>query len=314
MKDLRVFAGRSNPELAGKIAEYLGIPLGRAHLDRFPDGEISIKLFEDVRGRDTFIIQSTCQPGSENLMELLVTIDCLRRASAQRITAVIPYFGYARQDRKDEGRVPITAKLVANLLTVAGANRVLTLELHAAQIQGFFDIPVDHLSAEPVITAFFNSLDIGPVTLVSPDIGNAKRARVYAERLGGELAIIDKRRVSGSEAISYSIIGDVEGRTVLMVDDIIATAGTVVQAVQLVRQHGARRVVVAATHAVLCGPAVDRLAKAEIDHLAVTDTIPLSEDARRRLRNVSVLTVSELLGEAIRRIHRNESVSSLFIK
>lgn len=314
MKDLRVFAGRSNPELAGRIAEYLGIPLGRAHLDRFPDGEISIKLFEDVRGRDTFIIQSTCQPGSENLMELLVTIDCLRRASAQRITAVIPYFGYARQDRKDEGRVPITAKLVANLLTVAGANRVLTLELHAAQIQGFFDIPVDHLSAEPVITAFFNSLDVGPVTLVSPDIGNAKRARVYAERLGGELAIIDKRRVSGSEAISYSIIGDVEGRTVLMVDDIIATAGTVVQAVQLVRQHGARRVIVAATHAVLCGPAVERLAKAEIDHLAATDTIPLSEDARRRLKNVSVLTVSELLGEAIRRIHRNESVSSLFIK
>ncbi len=314
MKDLRVFAGRSNPELARRISGYLGIPLGRAHLDRFPDGEVSLKLHEDVRGRDAFIIQSTCTPGSDHLMELLVFIDCLRRASAQRITAVIPYFGFARQDRKDEGRVPITAKLVANLLAVAGAHRVLTLELHAAQIQGFFDIPLDHLSAEPVITACFNNLALGPVTLVSPDIGNAKRARVYAERLGGELAIIDKRRVSGSEAISYNIIGDVKGRTVLMVDDIIATAGTVVQAVRLVRDHGAARVVVAATHAVLCGPAVERLASAEIDHLAVTDTIPLTEDARARLRHVSVLSVSELLGEAIRRIHRNESVSSLFIK
>lgn len=314
MKDLRVFSGRSNPALAERISRYLGLPLGRAHLDRFPDGEVALKLFEDVRGRDAFVIQSTCFPGSENLMELLVFTDCLRRASANRVTAVIPYFGFARQDRKDEGRVPITAKLVANLLTVAGANRVLTLELHAAQIQGFFDIPVDHLSAEPVITAYFNSLDLGPVTLVSPDIGNAKRARVYAERLGGELAIIDKRRVSGSQAISYSIIGDVKGRTVLMVDDIIATAGTVVQAAQLVREHGARRVIVAATHAVLCGPAVERLASAPIDHLAVTDTIPLTEDARRRLTNVTVLTVSELLGEAIRRIHRNESVSSLFIK
>lgn len=314
MKDLRVFPGRSTPELATRISDYLGIPLGRAHLDRFPDGEIALKLIEDVRGRDTFVIQSTCQPGSDNLMELLVFIDCLRRASAQRITAVIPYYGYARQDRKDEGRVPITAKLVANLLTGAGASRVLTLELHAAQIQGFFDIPVDHLSAEPVITSYFNSLDVGPVTLVSPDIGNAKRARVYAERLGGELAVIDKRRTSGSEAISYNLIGDVKDRTVLMVDDIIATAGTVVQAVQLVRRAGARRVIVAATHPVLCGPAVDRLAAAQIDHLAVTDTIPLSEHARQKLKHVTVLSVSDLLGEAIRRIHRNESVSSLFMK
>ncbi|RMF71697.1 MAG: ribose-phosphate diphosphokinase, partial [Planctomycetota bacterium] len=228
MKELLLFTGNSNPTLAQRVANYLGLGLGRAQLDRFPDGETSLKLFEDARGRDVFVIQSTSTPVNEHLMELLIFIDCLRRASARRVTAVMPYFGYARQDRKDEGRVPITAKLVANLLTVAGANRVLTLDLHAAQIQGFFDIPVDHLSAEPVMTAFFETLDDGPLALVSPDIGNAKRARVYAERLGADLAIIDKRRVSGSQAISYNIIGDVSGRTVLMVDDLIATAGTVV--------------------------------------------------------------------------------------
>jgi ribose-phosphate pyrophosphokinase len=314
MKDLRVFSGRSNPHLAERVVNYLGIPLGRVQLENFPDGEISLKLFEDVRGRDAFVIQSTCAPGNDHLMELLIYIDCLRRASANRITVVCPYFGYARQDRKDEGRVPITAKLVANLVAGAGADRVVTLDLHAAQIQGFFDIPVDNLSAEPVITAFFESLDAGPVVLVSPDIGNAKRARVYAERLSGELAIIDKRRVSGSEAVSYNIIGDVRNKTVLMVDDIIATAGTVVQAAKIVRERGAKRVVVTATHGVLCGPAIERLADAEIEHLAITDTIPLTEDARRRLPNLTVLSVSELLGEAIRRIYRNESVSSLFLK
>jgi ribose-phosphate pyrophosphokinase len=314
MKDLRVFSGNGNPQLAERVVDYLGISLGRVELKRFPDGEISLKLFEDVRGRDAFVIQSTCAPGNDHLMELLIYIDCLKRASANRITAVIPYFGYARQDRKDEGRVPITAKLVANLLTVAGADRVVTLDLHAAQIQGFFDIPVDNLSAEPVITAFFESLADGPLTLVSPDIGNAKRARAYAERLGGELAVIDKRRVSGSEALSYNIIGDVKGKTVLMVDDMIATAGTVVQATKIVREREARRVVVTATHGVLCGPAIERLSTAAIDHLAITDTIPLADEARQRLPNLTVLTVSELLGEAIRRIYRNESVSSLFMK
>jgi ribose-phosphate pyrophosphokinase len=267
-----------------------------------------------VRGRDTFVIQSTCTPGNCNLMELLIFIDCLKRASAARITAVIPYFGYARQDRKDEGRVPITAKLVANLITIAGCNRVLTLDLHAAQIQGFFDIPVDNLSAEPVFTAYFETLNLGAVTLVSPDIGNAKRARAYAERLGGDLAVIDKRRVSGSEAVSYNIIGEVKGKTVLMVDDMIATAGTVVQAAKMVRERGATRIISTATHGVLCGPAVDRLANSPIDELAVTDSIPLNDAARQRLRTLHVLTVSELLGEAIRRIHRNESVSSLFMK
>jgi len=314
MKDLRVFSGRSHPQLAEQVVNYLGISLGRAQAERFPDGEISLKLFEDVRGRDAFVIQSTCRPGNDHLMELLIFIDCLKRASAARITAVIPYFGYARQDRKDEGRVPITAKLVANLLTIAGADRILTLDLHAAQIQGFFDIPVDNLSAEPVITAFFESLTDGPLTLVSPDIGNAKRARAYAERLGGELAIIDKRRVSGSEAVSYNIIGDVRDKTVLMVDDMIATAGTIVQAIRIVRERGARRVVVTATHGVLCGPAVDRLSTTNVEHLAITDTIPLSDEARQRLPNLTLLTVSELLGEAIRRIHRNESVSSLFMQ
>ncbi|MFQ5807777.1 MAG: ribose-phosphate diphosphokinase, partial [Phycisphaerae bacterium] len=308
------FSGRSNPRLAERVVDYLGISLGRVQSERFPDGEISLKLFEDVRGRDAFVIQSTCFPGNDHLMELLIYVDCLKRASANRITVVCPYFGYARQDRKDEGRVPITAKLVANLMTVAGADRLVTLDLHAAQIQGFFDIPVDNLSAEPVITTFFESLELGPLVVVSPDIGNAKRARLYAERLGGELAIIDKRRVSGSEAHLHNIIGDVEGKSVLMVDDMIATAGTVVDAAKIVRERGAKRVVVTATHGVLCEPAVDCLSGAGIDQLAVTDTIPLSDEARQRLPNLTVLTVSELLGEAIRRIYRNESVSSLFMK
>ncbi|MBP7747880.1 MAG: ribose-phosphate pyrophosphokinase [Phycisphaerae bacterium] len=314
MTDLRIYAGRSNRALAEKISQYLGYPLGRVQLDDFPDGEISLKLLDDVRGCDAFIVQSTCPPANTHLVELLIFIDCLKRASAKRITAVIPYFGYARQDRKDEGRVPITAKLVANLLTTAGADRVLTLDLHAAQIQGFFDIPVDNLSAEPVFSAYFHSLGSGPPTLVSPDVGNVKRARVYANRLGGELAIIDKRRVSGSEIKTMAIIGDVHDKAVLMVDDIIATAGTVVRAGELVRRHGARQVIVAATHGVLCGPAVERLAEAQFDHLAVTDTIPLSPAVVARLPQLTVLTVSELMGEAIRRIHRNESVSSLFMK
>ncbi len=314
MTGIRIFSGRSNRGVAEQIAHYLGYPVGRVQLENFPDGEISLKLFEDVRGSDAYVIQSTCPPGNDHLMELLIFIDCLKRASANRITAVIPYFGYARQDRKEEGRVPITAKLVANLLTTAGADRVLTLDLHAAQIQGFFDIPADNLSAEPVVSAYIASLDNGPLTLVSPDVGNVKRARIYANRLGGDLAVIDKRRVSGTEIQTQAIIGDVKDKAVLMVDDIIATASTVVQASELVREHGARRIIVAATHGVLCGPAVERLADAPIDHLAVTDTIPIPEAVREKLPNLTVLSISELLGEAIRRIHRNESVSSLFMK
>jgi ribose-phosphate pyrophosphokinase len=314
MTRLRIFTGRSNRPLAEQIAKYLGMPLGGAQLEDFPDGEISVKLLDDVRGADAFIIQSTCPPSNRNLMELLILIDCLKRASAKRITAVVPYFGYARQDRKDEGRVPITAKLVANLLTTAGTQRVLTLDLHAAQIQGFFDIPVDNLSAEPVLSAYINSLDLGPLTLVSPDVGNVKRARVYANRLGGDLAIIDKRRVSGTETKPMAIIGDVRDKTVLMVDDIIATAGTVVKACELVKDSGARRIIVCATHGVMCGPAVDRLSGAPVDRLAMTDTIPVPEEMHSRLPQLTVLPASELLGEAIRRIHRNESVSSLFMK
>jgi len=314
MTDLRIFSGRSNPALAERIAAYLGLPLGRVQLDNFPDGEVSLKLLEDVRGRDTYVIQSTCPPVNDNLMELLIFIDCLKRASAERITAVIPYFGYARQDRKDEGRVPITAKLAANIITKAGADRVLTVELHAAQIQGFFDIPVDNLSAQPVFSAYFESLNLEPLTLVSPDVGNAKQARVYADKMGASLAIIDKRRTSGSETTTMAIIGNVEDQNVLMIDDMIATAGTVLQACRLVRKHGARRVIVAATHGVLCGPAPERLAEAKIDHLAVTDTIPVPRAVQDRLSSLNILTVSELLGEAIRRIHRHESVSNLFMK
>ncbi|MBK9127056.1 MAG: ribose-phosphate pyrophosphokinase [Phycisphaerales bacterium] len=313
MTGLRVFSGRSNRPLAERVAQYLGCPLGGLAIDDFPDGETSVKISDDVRGCDAFLVQSTCPPANSHWMELLITVDAMRRASAKRITAVIPYFGYARQDRKDEGRVPITAKLVANLLTTAGANRVLTLDLHAHQIQGFFDIPVDNLSAEPVLSAHIQGLNLHPLTLVSPDVGNVKRARIYANHLGGDLAIIDKRRTSGSDVQSYNIIGDVSGKNVLMVDDIIATGGTIAKACELVHKHGARRIMVMATHGVLCGPAVERLAAAPIDHIAVTDTIPISDEVRRRLPKLAVLSVNELMGEAIRRIHRNESVSSLFM-
>jgi ribose-phosphate pyrophosphokinase len=314
MKSLKIFAGNSNLPLANKIVEYLGMNLGQGRITLFPDGEIQVKVDEDVRGADVYVIQSTCSPVNHHLMELLVFIDCLRRASAARITAVLPYFGYARQDRKDEGRVPITAKLVANLLTTAGVDRVLAMDLHAAQIQGFFDIPVDHLMAEPVISYHLKQLNMnGSLILVSPDVGNVKRARSYAQRFNVELAIIDKRRVSGSDIVIENIIGNVKDKTVLMVDDLISTGGTICNAAKLCMDRGAKAIYVAATHPVLCGPAVERLAAAPINSLIVTDTIPLSQRAKTELTGIEVLTVSELLGEAIRRIHRNESVSSLFI-
>ncbi|MEW6252837.1 MAG: ribose-phosphate pyrophosphokinase [Planctomycetota bacterium] len=314
MTGIRIFSGRSNPKFAEQISQYLGVPLGERVLADFPDGEIQLKLADDVRGSDAFIVQATCPPVNTNLIELLICIDAMKRSSARRITAVMPYFGYARQDRKDEGRVPITAKLVANLLTVAGASRVLTLDLHAHQIQGFFDIPVDNLSAEPVFSAHLPKMVEGPLTLVSPDVGNVKRARVYASRLGGELAIIDKQRVSGAEIKPMNIIGDVKDKTVLMVDDMISTGGTVAKASELVRRHGARQIIVAATHAVFARDAAEVLANAPIDHISVTDTIPIQPHVRERLPNLTVLSVSELMGEAIRRIHRHESVSSLFMK
>jgi len=312
MSNLKLFAGRANLPLASKISDYLGIPLGTVKTTSFPDGELLIKLEEDVRGRDVFIIQPTCSPVNEHLVELLIFIDCARRASAERITAVMPYFGYARQDRKDEGRVPITAKLAANLITTAGASRVLTVDLHAAQIQGFFDIPVDNLLAEPVLSRHFSDRQLEDLVLVSPDVGNTKRARAYAERLGGELAIMYKRRVSGSEVAIGRIIGDVKDKNVLMMDDMISTAGTVCGAAKLCKDEGARNVYVGATHGVLCGPAIQRLREAPIDELVVTDTIPINQQAVDQIGKVKVLSVAALMGEAIHRIHNDESVSSLF--
>jgi ribose-phosphate pyrophosphokinase len=309
--NLKIFSGNSNVALASAVCKYLGIPLGGAKIERFPDGENVIKLEDDVRGRDCFVVQSTCSPVDENLMELLIYLDCLRRASARRVTAVIPYFGYARQDRKDEGRVPITAKLVANLITTAGADRVLAIDLHAAQLQGFFDIPVDHLMGELVLSKYFRGKKIGKLTVVSPDVGNIKIASRYAARLGGELAIVHKKRMSGSEVEAQEMIGEVEGRNVLMCDDIIATAGTVSGAAKLVKERGAEKIYVGATHGVFAEEALDRLRQAPIDEVAVTDTIPLDEKAKD-LGNIKVLSVSSMLGEAIKRIHRDESVSRMF--
>jgi ribose-phosphate pyrophosphokinase len=309
--NLKIFSGTSNPALASDICKYLGIPLGGSKIDRFPDGEKVIRVEDDVRGRDCFVVQSTCKPVDEHLVELLIYLDCLRRASAKRITAVIPYFGYARQDRKDEGRVPITAKLVANIITTAGADRVLAMDLHAHQLQGFFDIPVDHLTGELVLSKYFRDMKIGNLTVVSPDVGNMKTASRYAAHLGGDLAIVHKRRVSGRQVEAREIIGEVRGRNVLMCDDIIATAGTVCSAATLVKERGAEKIYVGATHGVLAPQALERLGKAPIDAVVVTDTIPLKERAKK-IGNIKVLSVAAMLGEAIKRIHRNESVSSLF--
>ena len=309
--NLKIFSGTSNTALAGGVCKYLGISLGETKIERFPDGEKVVRVEDDVRGRDCFVVQSTCKPVDENLVELLIYLDCLRRASASRITAVIPYFGYARQDRKDEGRVPITAKLVANLITVAGADRVLAIDLHAHQLQGFFDIPVDHLTGELVLGKYFKDKKISNLTVVSPDVGNMKIASRYASRLGGELAIVHKKRIGGSEVEAREIIGDVEGRNILMCDDIIATAGTVCSATKLVKERGAKKIYVGATHGVLAGQALEKLRQAPIDEVVITDTIPREEEAKK-LSSIKILTVSAMLGEAIKRIHRNESVSSLF--
>ncbi len=309
--NLKVFAGSSNVGLAEAVCKYLEIPLGRAKIETFPDSEKVIKLEDDVRGEDCFVVQSTCKPVDEHLVELLIYLDCLRRASASRVTAVIPYFGYARQDRKDEGRVPITAKLVANLITAAGANRVLAIDLHTHQLQGFFDIPVDHLTGELVLSRYFRDKKIDNLTVVSPDVGNMKIASRYASHLGGELAIVHKRRMSGTEVEAREIIGEVRGRNILMCDDIIATAGTMCSAAELVKQRGAKKIYVGATHGVFVEQVFERFSQAPVDEVVVTDTIPL-DDAAKRLSSIKVLTVSAMLGEAIGRIHRNESVSSLF--
>ncbi len=310
---LKVFSGRANIPLAEKIAHCLGDTLGRVTLNNFPDGEISVRIEEDVRGRDIFLVQPTCPPVNENLMELLVMLDSFMRASAARITAVLPYYGYARQDRKDQGRVPITAKLVANLLTVAGANRVLALDLHAAQIQGFFDIPVDHLQAAPVINDYIRSLNIPPrdFVVLSPDEGSIKRALVHQKKLGGALTVVDKRRASATEVKQVNLIGStLENKVAVIFDDMISTAGSVVGAAHTARDNGAREVYACATHAVLCGPAIERLRSAPIKQVVVTDSIPLP--ANKQLPCVKVLSVAPLLADAIKRIHYNESVSKLF--
>jgi ribose-phosphate pyrophosphokinase len=313
MNSMKVFSGRAHPALARKVCEYLGLPLGRVIAGNFPDGEISCKIDEDVRGRDVFLIQPTCPPVNENLMELLILIDSFKRASAERITAVIPYFGYARQDRKDEGRVPITAKMVANLIDRAGADRVLAMDLHAAQVQGFFDIPVDHLYAAPVIDEYIESLGLDPdnMVVVSPDEGSIKRVLGHMHRLGGHLAIIDKRRTSAENTRQQHIIGaPVAGKTALIFDDMISTGGSICGAVRVMHEQGAKAIFVAATHGILCPPAMERFKEAPIDHLILTDTIPLTPE--KDASQITVLSVAPLLGEAIKRIHRNESVSRLF--
>jgi ribose-phosphate pyrophosphokinase len=313
MNDMKLFSGRAHPELAQRMCDCLGLPLGKMVVGKFPDGEISCKIEEDVRGRDVFIVQPTCPPINENLMELLIMIDSFKRASAERITAVIPYFGYARQDRKDEGRVPITAKLVANIITRAGANRALTMDLHAAQIQGFFDIPVDHLYAAPVIDEHFRSmnLDKQQIVVVSPDEGSIKRALWHMGQLGGHLAIIDKRRADAEQTQQEHIIGaPVEGKTALIFDDMISTGDSICGAADVMHSHGAGRIYLAATHGILCGGAIERIRNSPVDGVVITDTIPLSPE--KAIPKISVLSVAPLLGEAIKRIHRNESVSRLF--
>jgi ribose-phosphate pyrophosphokinase len=306
---LTVFTGNSNQALAREICDYIDVPLGDAVISRFPDSEISVKVNMDVRGTDVYIVQSTCPPVNDHLMEMLVLADCLKRASAKRISAVIPYFGYARQDRKDEGRTPISAKLVANLLVSAGVDRVLTIDLHAAQIQGFFDIPVDHLYARTVITSYFKSLDLASPVVVSPDVGGIRLARSYAKVIGAELAVVDKRRTSPESTETGFVIGDVKGKTAILADDLISTAGTICQAARVVMDRGAESVYICATHPVFCGPAVERLREVSARGVVVTNTIPVDHPEIPKFR---VLSVAQLLGEAIRRIHHNKSVSSLF--
>jgi ribose-phosphate pyrophosphokinase len=313
MNDLKIFSGRANPELTRRICDYLGLPVGGITISNFPDSEISCKVDEDIRGRDVFLVQPTCPPVNETLMELLIMIESCKRASAERITAVVPYYGYARQDRKDEGRVPITAKLVANIITRAGADRVLAMDLHAAQIQGFFDVPVDHLYAAPVLNEYFVDRGFDPkeVVVVSPDEGSIKRALGHAERLGASLAIVDKRRADAEHTKQENIIGaPVSGKIALMFDDMISTAGSICGAAQVIHDRGAKEIHVAATHGVLCGGAVERLDKSPVREVIITDTIPLRPE--QTLAKIKVLSVAPLLGEAIKRIHRNESVSRLF--
>ena len=312
LAELKIFSGSAHPELTKEIADTLGISVGQARLRRFPDTEVSFQIDENIRGTDVFVVQPTCTPVDGNLVELLIMIDAFRRSSAARITAVLPYYGYARQDRKDKPRVPISAKLVANLLSAAGANRVLTMDLHKAQIQGFFDIPVDHLFAAPVIIDHLARQKFSRLTIVAPDAGGAERARAYAKRLGAGLAVIDKRRSDDGTAEVMNVIGDVAGRTCILQDDIVDTAGTMQKAATALAASRAGRVLACAVHGVLSGPAMDRIGQAPLEKLIVTNTIPLrSEHARHE--KIVVLSVARLLAQAIRSIHEESSVSSLFV-
>lgn len=314
--DLKIFSGSAHGDLAKEIASFLGVPVGQARLKRFPDTEVSFQIDENIRGTDVFVVQPTCATptGSvdQHLMELMIMVDAFRRSSAARITAVMPYYGYARQDRKDKPRVPISAKLVANVLGAAGTNRVLTMDLHKAQIQGFFDIPVDHLFAAPVIIEYLARLDSPKLTLVAPDAGGAERARAYAKRLDAELAVIDKRRTDDGTAEVMNVIGDVAGRTCIIQDDIVDTAGTITKAATALRNNGAARVLACAVHGVLSGPAIERIEKSPIDRMIVTNTIPQSK-AAESCSKIVVLSVARLLGQAIKSIHEETSVSSLFV-
>ncbi len=305
-----IFTGNSNPQLAKEIVKYLKMPLGKANVETFPEGETSVKIEENIRGKDVFIVQSTCPPPNQNMMELLILIDAARRASAKRITAVLPYFGYARQDRKDQPRVPITAKLVANLLTTAGADRILTIDLHAGQIQGFFDIPLDHLFAVNVFVDYFEKFKIKNLVMVSPDVGGIKMARAYAKRFKCPLAIVDKRRVSGEDTEVMNILGEVKGKNAVLVDDIVATAGSLLEASSALKKHGAKDIYAAITHPVLSGPAIKRIESSPIKKIFVQNTIPV-EDGKKH-KKIKVLSIAPLLAEAIKRIHNEESVSCLF--
>jgi ribose-phosphate pyrophosphokinase len=307
----KIFCGTANPDLAKAICDYVGVPLGQAEHGRFSDGETRYQILENVRGADVFVVQPCSHPVDFNLMQLLLMIDAFKRASAWRITAVVPYYPYARQDRKDKPRVAISAKLVADLLETAGSSRVLTLDLHAPQIQGYFNIPVDHLFASPVLVEYFQKKNLGPMTIVSPDAGGVERARYFAKRMDAPLAIVDKRRIDVNVSEVMNLIGDVKGRPALVIDDIIDTAGTLVKTAEALLEHGATKVFAACTHPVLSGPAVERITKSKIEEVVVADSVPLN-DAARKVSKIKVLSVAPLLARGIQSIHEETSISELF--
>jgi ribose-phosphate pyrophosphokinase len=309
--ELRIFTGNAHPALGESICKSLGVPLGRAHLARFSDGEVWFQIKDNVRGADVFVVQPTAPPVNENLMELLVMLDAFKRSSASRLTAVIPYYGYARQDRKDKPRVPISAKLVADLLSAAGTDRILTMDLHAAQIQAFFDVPVDHLFAAPVIMDYVSRLKLPDLTVVSPDAGGVERARAYAKRLDAALAIVDKRRDQPNVAEVHNVIGDVEGRTALIVDDIVDTGGTLAKVAEAIKEAGAREVLASCSHGVLSGNAIERIAMSSLSKLLITDSIPLAPE--KRIDKIVQLSIADLMAKAIKNIHEESSVTSLFV-